>query len=1131
MSLNEAAEALKQKRAARKRNLELAKGTVARPEETELRKLDGSVKRNSAYVKKLRSGGLVDEQCNALISELELLNATKYVAEVASAIAEARLGRAADVSAAVRLCAAMHARYEEFSKTLATELVKQFKEALQPLPPAAGSGPSAVAAAEAQRQARQRGVVRLMLELFLAGVTQDPVPPLAAFRQLAQSDSATGGFANLPVVVAFVRSAAEDVFGIVSPARREVFAAAGESPDELVVSPEHREAVSKIARNYFGRVSAFLVEKHKELQDTEAENRKATVVMGGLTDAQSAAYDAMRKAYEKLVANTSALAGIIGATMPPLPEAQNVTRIVGELTIVERPREPAREGLEPGSVWDDVEEKIFYEDLPSLDAVPEVLLREDVQVQAQAQAQARDSAKQDEEAAEDAATGAIAGEEAQAAAAAAAIGAKVLAQASGGAQAGEGAAPAPITISGILQRLPLCRNRELVDKLAEDFCYVNKKKNRVALVQALFNVPRTHTELVPYYARLAAALAAKIRDIGPMLVEKLHSEFRRLAHEREQTNIDAKLRNIRFLSELTKFRVCPKETIFSCIQVCLDDFAHHNIEVLCCLFETCGRFLVRSPETQYRAKNMLDVFLRLKKAKSLEPRMEALVENAYYFCLPPERQQKAKTRTPTQEYARHLLRQELNKKTATFVVRQLRKLNWAEDEDFLVTCFLKSYKTRFGSVRLAAGVLAALASYHHSIGVKLVDSLMEEIVCGLERNEPSSQQKRISHARFFAELFNYFVVDTSLLFEVLYLLITYARDNPKLDGPVDCFRVRLVCTILDTCGHCFTKGKGAKRLDRFLVLFQRYTLAKEEVPADVVFSVDDTFEALRPGMKRFDTLAEADAAILKILAEERGGSLPAAPPGPVPRGSEAVKEVKEEEEDEEEDDEEDEEEDETPPESEDEGSSGEEGEEFSDEEDEDDEDDGEEEGDEGEDGGEEDEEEMGEEEEEEEGTSKGPKPVPVDEEFDKSLAKIVQDSVDMVRQQYRKREPLNITIPVTAAAAASTTAPSQQQQADVVQFTLLLKKGAKQKTKELVVPADSSLAKASHESIMQGIQEKQELKKRILESLADEEGEQEVVEGGCTPGTLGAAMVVRPARGRGRGGRGARRPFRGPRRW
>merc|ERR1712062_405388 len=95
------------------------------------------------------------------------------------------------------------------------------------------------------------------------------------------------------------------------------------------------------------------------------------------------------------------------------------------------------------------------------------------------------------------------------------------------------------------------------------------------------------------------------------------------------------------------------------------------------------------------------------------------------------------------------------------------------------------------------------------------------------------------------------------LFLILYNIISYKSDDLKLDPPDDCFRIRLVCTLLDTCGKYFDRGSTKKRLDRFLLYFQKYYLSKEYIPLDVEFMICDTFDAIRPKLKRYMTFSEA----------------------------------------------------------------------------------------------------------------------------------------------------------------------------------------------------------------------------------------------------------------------------------
>lgn len=58
-----------------------------------------------------------------------------------------------------------------------------------------------------------------------------------------------------------------------------------------------------------------------------------------------------------------------------------------------------------------------------------------------------------------------------------------------------------------------------------------------------------------------------------------------------------------------------------------------------------------------------------------------------------------------------------------------------------------------------------------------------------------------------------------------------------LDPPEDCFRLRMVITLLETCGQFFDRGSSKRRLDRFLLYFQRYVLSKGVIPLDVEFDL------------------------------------------------------------------------------------------------------------------------------------------------------------------------------------------------------------------------------------------------------------------------------------------------------
>lgn len=86
-----------------------------------------------------------------------------------------------------------------------------------------------------------------------------------------------------------------------------------------------------------------------------------------------------------------------------------------------------------------------------------------------------------------------------------------------------------------------------------------------------------------------------------------------------------------------------------------------------------------------------------------------------------------------------------------------------------------------------------------------------------------------------------FFLNCRVVFDTLYLLMSFghesAEEAERLDPPFNYFRIRLVCTLLETCGQFFNKGLAKKRLDRVLAYFQRYLLAKPPLPLDVEFDV------------------------------------------------------------------------------------------------------------------------------------------------------------------------------------------------------------------------------------------------------------------------------------------------------
>ena len=376
-------------------------------------------------------------------------------------------------------------------------------------------------------------------------------------------------------------------------------------------------------------------------------------------------------------------------------------------------------------------------------------------------------------------------------------------------------------------------------------------------------------------------------ELASDLVQMVKSDFKWHVRKKDQINIESKMKIVRFIGELVKFKVCPKIEALQCLKMLMFDFRHHNIEMACALLESCGRFLYRSPDSHYRTKIYLEVMMRKKVAMKLETRYETMIENAFYYSNPPEVvAAPRKERPPMHEYIRKLLYKDLSKVTVEKVLRQIRKLKWDDPEIafYATKCLTAVWNIRYNSVHCAANLLAGIAPFHEHVAIQVVDGVLEDIRLGMEVNHPRYNQRRVSCVKYLGELYNYRMVESSVIFKVLYSLITFGVSFDEkvislLDPPDHLFRIRLICVTLETCGQYFDKGSSKKKLDCFLVYFQRYywfkrshpifTNDNNRFPIDIENLMNETLEIVRPKMVQFKTYQEACEAADTLEAEYR----------------------------------------------------------------------------------------------------------------------------------------------------------------------------------------------------------------------------------------------------------------------
>uniref|UniRef100_A0A2K5S704 Regulator of nonsense transcripts 2 n=1 Tax=Cebus imitator TaxID=2715852 RepID=A0A2K5S704_CEBIM len=822
-----------------------------RPEENFFSRLDSSLKKNTAFVKKLKT--ITEQQRDSLSHDFNGLNLSKYIAEAVASIVEAKL-KISDVNCAVHLCSLFHQRYADFAPSLLQVWKKHFEARKEEKTP---------------NITKLRTDLRFIAELTIVGIFTDKEGLSLIYEQLKNIINADReSHTHVSVVISFCRHCGDDIAGLVP---RKVKSAAEKFnlsfPPSEIISPEKQQPFQNLLKEYFTSLTKHLKRDHRELQNTERQNRRILHSKGELSEDRHKQYEEFAMSYQKLLANSQSLADLLDENMPDLPQDKPAPEEHGPGIDIFTPGKPGEYDLE-GGIWEDEDARNFYENLIDLKAFVPAILFKDNEKSCQNKESNKDDTKEAKESKDNKEVSSPddlelelenleinddtleleGGDEAED------LTKKLLDEQEQEDEEASTGSHLKLIVDAFLQQLPNCVNRDLIDKAAMDFCMnMNTKANRKKLVRALFIVPRQRLDLLPFYARLVATLHPCMSDVAEDLCSMLRGDFRFHVRKKDQINIETKNKTVRFIGELTKFKMFTKNDTLHCLKMLLSDFSHHHIEMACTLLETCGRFLFRSPESHLRTSVLL-----------------TLVHSALYYPAPPSCSFSA---APCWEhtglFCPHLACFLLG---PLHVLRQMRKLPWQDQEvkDYVICCMINIWNVKYNSIHCVANLLAGLVLYQEDVGIHVVDGVLEDIRLGMEVNQPKFNQRRISSAKFLGELYNYRMVESAVIFRTLYSFTSFGV-NPdgspsSLDPPEHLFRIRLVCTILDTCGQYFDRGSSKRKLDCFLVYFQRYVWWKKSLevwtkdhpfPIDIDYMISDTLELLRPKIKLCNSLEES----------------------------------------------------------------------------------------------------------------------------------------------------------------------------------------------------------------------------------------------------------------------------------
>jgi len=521
--------------------------------------LDSSLKKNTAFIKRLRTG-VTAPALSTFISEIKSLSLQKYLSEIISATAEglSKLKTAGEISTAIEIVSALHQRFgpSDFTKQLGWLL---------------GRGLSAPDKAqiklwtqdvrereEKERLARHRILLKVITEFWLTGILrsledverpeeasgkgkdsaptsaarsndgslrekglpsnnkydieQDAEPfPLEVLKELLGHDR---DHTNLPLAVLFVKSFGWEVLGIKSTTEegkrgigpdgtpeepiRESFEDGSDvepglksipADDEPMVPQNLRQRFRNVLARYLEDVKSQVVRDQKSLNNQSRRNAEAYVKSGEIFEDRQANFEKQAKAQEKLIASTQVLCDALGEEMPDLVEREATdSAVTGSIGLV-KAGEYLRGQGDGAGIWEDEDERRFYENLVDLKGrVPAILLEEGRKKKGETEDQQPGKAP-----------GAAVG------------GAKSETEKDGGTTSVVESTPTSADdqstaiadktvgaqVDALLIKLPELQTKEMVDQLALEFCFLNSKASRNRLIKAVQEVPKGRTDLLP----------------------------------------------------------------------------------------------------------------------------------------------------------------------------------------------------------------------------------------------------------------------------------------------------------------------------------------------------------------------------------------------------------------------------------------------------------------------------------------------------------------------------------------------------------------------------------------------------------------------------------------------------------
>ncbi|KYF49201.1 MIF4G domain protein, partial [Toxoplasma gondii ARI] len=239
-----------------------------------------------------------------------------------------------------------------------------------------------------------------------------------------------------------------------------------------------------------------------------------------------------------------------------------------------------------------------------------------------------------------------------------------------------------------------------------------------------------------------------IVDVCGGVLDYLQGEMKRILEEKHPTELESKIKNVRFIAECTKFGLLPVGFVLGAFNSLMEDMTPHHVELLYHIADACGNYLLHMPLTRQRFSALLQKMLKIKTAKNLPAHLDILLEDAYHQLRSSTNARAqgrgAKTpEPPEKQFLRKLIFEELLRRDEDQVARVIRKFPWSTEPKvekwFRENVLDLDMQTNFDHIHRIASLMCALAKYLPSAIIACIDGLLEAIQVEAQLKEPLSR--------------------------------------------------------------------------------------------------------------------------------------------------------------------------------------------------------------------------------------------------------------------------------------------------------------------------------------------------------------------------------------------------------